>query len=183
MKRSTLLALTLVTLLALNAAPALAGKKKSKNQNQDQQQNDQQKQQQRSFKVNSLLNNQTNWQQVFKKHKHHQDPSPTTPIDPGNGAGGAPVAEPVAEPITPPNRPGFVWVDGHWEREKAPKSPKVVVTPIPPQGGPIVRDHRDGLGSNGGVTVTTTPGDGSAASGPTIRDHRTSGPIVRDHRQ
>jgi hypothetical protein len=191
MKRSTLLTLTLVTLLALTAAPALAGKKSQKNnQNQDQQQSQQSNQQQRRFKVQSLLNGQPNWQQIFKKHKPHQDPSPTTPIDPGNGAGGSPVTEPVVEPVTPPSRPGYVWVNGHWERAKAPKQPTMIVDPIPTQGGPVVRDHRDGIGANGGVTVTTTQG------GPIVRDHRKSttifnptggktwtvAPTVRDHR-
>lgn len=261
MKRSTLLTLTLATLVALNAAPALAGKKSQKNnQNQSQQQDQQSNQQQRRFKVESLLGGQPNWQQVFKKHKKPQKPTPVVPLDPGRGDGRVPV-----EPETPQGRPGFVWVKDHWERARAPKSPNVIVDPIPPQNGPIVRDHRDGLGANGGVTVTTTqggpivrdhrksttifnptggktwtvgptvrdhrtitpppssngqggvtvtsgagpivrdhrtttppplvsgqgggvtvtttPGDGSATSGPTIRDHRTSGPIVRDHRQ
>ena len=179
MKRSTLLTLTLVTLLALNAAPALAGKKSQKNnQNQDQQQGQQSNQQQRRFKVQSLLSGQPNWQQIFKKHKPHQDPKPIEPVK-----------DPVVEPVTPPSRPGYVWVNGHWERAKAPTKPTMVVDPILTQGGPVVRDHRDSTTGNGGVTVTTQ-------GGPNIRDHRKSttifnptggktwtvAPTVRDHR-
>ena len=182
MKRSTLLTLSVVTLVALQAAPALAGKKsRNNNQNQDQQQ-DQQQNQQRKFNVQSLLNGQPDWQGMFKKHKHHQDESPVTPLDPGRGDGRVP----VAEPITPPRRPGFVWVKDHWERAR---TPKLIVDPVTTQDGPVVRDHRDGLGSNGGVTVTTQ-------GGPIVRDHRssatifnpnggkvwTAGTTVRDHR-
>jgi hypothetical protein len=219
MKRSTLLTLSVVTLVALQAAPALAGKKSRKNdqdQQQNQSQNQQQNQSQRKFNVQSLLNGQPDWQGVFKKHKHHDDDdAPNTPLDPGRPDDRVP----VDEPVTPPSRPGYVWVNGHWERERASTKPTVIVDPIqtqstivvrdhrtvkPPfvsggqgQGGvtvtsgngPIIRDHRDSSTSNGGVTVTS-------GAGPTIRDHRdsvtifnptgskvwTAGPTVRDHR-
>jgi hypothetical protein len=188
MKRSTLLTLSVVTLVALQAAPALAGKKsRNNNQNQDQQQ-DQQQNQQRKFNVQSLLNGQPDWQSLIKKHKKHDQP--VTPLDPGRPDDRVP----VAEPVTPPSRPGYVFVDGHWERDRAPKSPKVIVDPVTPQDAPIVRDHRTikppALSNGqGGVTVTS-------GNGPVVRDHRnsttifnptggkvwTAGPTVRDQR-
>lgn len=200
MKRSTLLTAAVVTLVALQAAPALAGKKSRKNnQNQDQQQNqqqDQQQGQQRKFNVQSLLNGQPNWQSLIKKHKKHDQP--VTPLDPGRPDDRVPVEEPVV--VTPPSRPGFVFVDGHWEREKAPKVPTTIVDPastVGTTGTVVVRDHRTqkppfsvgkpplstGQG-HGGVTVTS-------GAGPIIRDHRDGGatvttqggPIIRDHRK
>jgi hypothetical protein len=95
----------------------------------------------------------------FKKHGHKHDDHPR-PIDPGRGDGRVPV-----KPVTPQGPPGFVFVDGHWEREKAPQKPIMIVDPIPGSVGPVLRDHR-------------TTGK------PIVRDHRTtSGPVVRDHRQ
>jgi hypothetical protein len=43
--------------------------------------------------------------------------------------------EPTPEPVVeqPEGRPGYVWVDDHWERERAPVA----------ADGPVVRDHRD----------------------------------------
>jgi hypothetical protein len=91
-----------------------------------------------------------------KSHKHHDDPQP---LDPNRPDDRVPVA-----PVTPQGPPGFVFVNGHWERERAPKTPTMIVDPLPGSVGPIVRDH-------------------GAASQPIVRDHRTtSGPIVRDHR-
>lgn len=99
-------------------------------------------------------------------NKFHK-PKPTPiPIDPGRGDG-----KPVDPPHQPPQGPpGFVWVNGHWERVKAPTGPPVVVRDHrkPTPGNVIVRDHR-----------TPSPG------GVIVRDHRSPSPggvIVRDHR-
>ncbi len=200
MKRSTLLSLTLATLLALNAAPALAGKndKKSKKQNQNQQQNQSQKQLKdlrRPFNLQSPLSNSANVQQTFKKHKKPHDQKP---IDPGRGDGRVPV-----EPVTPQGPPGFVFVDGHWQRAKAQKSPQVI-QPQPTQATVVVRDHRerrpggrpspgqlDPSKAPGGVIVSTPgkfgpqkqqttifnpTGDKTWTVAPTVRDHRTIKP-------
>ena len=110
----------------------------------------------------------------FKKH-HGDQPEPKKdpiPIDPGRGDGRMPVTPlPTTPPVVRDHRDGastrggdFVFVNGHWERVKAPKVVKPT-SPFPP--GTVVRDHR-------------TPGS-PLASGPTIRDHRTA-PVVRDHR-
>jgi hypothetical protein len=135
----------------------------------------------------------------FKKHhdhKHEPKKDPI-PIDPGRGDGRVPVGP--APVTTPPARPGFVWVDGHWEREKAP--PKVA-NPYSP--GVEVRDHRTPAGNASGGTIIRdhrTPSDWAPA-GTTVRDHRTptssnapggtvvvtsplprnDGVIIRDHR-
>jgi hypothetical protein len=113
----------------------------------------------------------------FKNHHgQHQEPKNNPiPIDPGRGDGRVPVnPKPVVPPVvrdhrqeTPPSSGGFVFVNGHWERAKAPT-------------GPIIRDHRTpGANSSGGVTVTNT--NPSNNTGPIIRDHRTA-PVIRDHR-
>jgi len=140
----------------------------------------------------------------FKKHHgHKQEPkSNPIPIDPGKGDGRVPVAPvPTTPPVVPAPRDGFVWVNGHWERAKAPRK---VANPYPAdvtvrdhRTTPVVRDHRTPTGSfpagttvrdhrtntgnaSGGVTVTAV-NPWSAKDAPTIRDHRTT-PIVRDHR-
>jgi len=141
-----------------------------------------------------------NWdgvsQMLSQFHQYHSPkPHPTKqpiPIDPGKGDGRVPV-KPIDPGTgnghtsgnpTPPARDGFVWVNDHWERARAPKS----VTPYP--ADVVVRDHRTPVtNAGGGVVVrdhrTTT---GSTSGGPVIRDHRTTtdwmpaGPTVRDHR-
>lgn len=107
----------------------------------------------------------------FDAFKHHHKPphNMPIPIDPGMGNGRPLPTNPT------PTMPGYVWVNGHWERERAPTP--ILVNP----NGPIVRDHRNpapwGGNASGGVVVTQTP------TGPIVRDHRTqSGPIIRDHR-
>jgi hypothetical protein len=125
---------------------------------------------------------------VQKLHK----PKPI-PIDPGRGDG-KPLDPPHAVPQGPP---GFVWVNGHWERSKAPvpqhpavvvrdhrraKTSQVIVRDHRTTGGVVVRDHRvvtagegrqvqpqDVSSSPGGVTVSDSP----ANQGVVIRDHRT----------
>ena len=104
------------------------------------------------------------WQlrrELFRKiaRKVHK-PKPI-PIDPGRGDGPVPI-----EP-QPQGPPGFVFVDGHWERAKAPAVPSVIVRDHrTPHGTVVVRDHRTPQG-----TVI-------------VRDHRTpQGTVaVRDHR-
>jgi hypothetical protein len=119
------------------------------------------------------------YQKVAQKfHK----PKPI-PIDPGRGDG-KPV-EPAHQP--PQGPPGFIWVNGHWERVKAPVGPTVVVrdhrTVTP--GTVVVRDHRtvapnggwqvrpqDASSSSGGVTVTESPRLPIKVQGVQVRDHR-----------
>jgi hypothetical protein len=75
------------------------------------------------------------------------------PIDPGRGDG-KPV-EPAHQ--SPQGPPGFIWVNGHWERIKA---------PVPQHPAVVVRDHRKAK------TIQVI-----------VRDHRTTGEVViRDHR-
>ena len=119
----------------------------------------------------------------FKK-QHGDRPEPKKnpiPIDPGRGDGRVPVS-PV--PITPPavrdHRDGastqggdFVFVNGHWERVKAPQVVKPK-SPFPP--GTVVRDHRT---PNSPFPAGATVRDHRTTS--VIRDHRTT-PVVRDHR-
>jgi hypothetical protein len=141
-----------------------------------------------------LLGDMSNDSYTFKKSKKHrthnkQDDninntlpvapgSGGVPIDPGRGDGRVPV-----EPATPQGKPGFVWVNGHWERARATSSPTTGGPPPVANGGggvtvtsanskPVIRDHRTGgsppvANGGGGVTVTSTN------SGPVIRDHRT----------
>jgi hypothetical protein len=133
------------------------------------------------------------YQKVTQKfHKPKPKPKPI-PIDPGQGDG-KPVDPPHAVPQGPP---GFVWVNGHWERIKAPvpqhpavvvrdhrkaKTSQVIVRDHRTTGGVVVRDHRvvttgegrqvrsqDVSSSPGGVTVS----DSTAKQGVVIRDHRT----------
>jgi hypothetical protein len=95
------------------------------------------------------------YQKLAKKfHK----PKPI-PIDPGRGDGHVPV-EPA--PQAPQGPPGFIFVNGHWERVKAPADG------TPQTGTVVVRDHRK-----------VVPGT------VVVRDHRTIAPgsvVVRDHR-
>lgn len=223
MKRYTLLSLILcVTLGVVSVAEAKNG---SKN---------------RSFGFQQLMggNSIGNLASKFNKHRDDNDDDdhqPPKPIDPGIGNGG------TSNPM--PTMPGYVWVDDHWEREKAPKSANppqgrpgyiwvgdhwervkapTTVSTMPPMvinpGTVVVRDHRGTSAGSGGVTVSNTPeirdhrkpkpsvvpglgggfpglgGLNQAASGPIVRDHRTSTeshqggtwtpnlPIVRDHR-
>jgi hypothetical protein len=129
------------------------------------------------------------YQKVIQKlHK----PKPI-PIDPGRGDGKP--LDPAQQP--PQGPPGFVWVNGHWERIKAPvpqhpavvvrdhrkaKTSQVIVRDHRTTGGVVVRDHRvvaagegrqvqpqDVSSSPGGVTVSDSP----ANQGVVIRDHRT----------
>jgi hypothetical protein len=99
--------------------------------------------------------------QTFKKH--HKD-KPTRPDD----------RVEVPEPQAPPSRPGYVWVNGHWERAKStpalPTGGNIIVNPIQPSMQ--TRDHRTPHSpgnqrdthpippplavSNGSVTVTVT---------------------------
>jgi hypothetical protein len=116
-------------------------------------------------------------------HKKDKDKKPPVPLDPGRGDGRVPV-----EPTTPPARPGFVWVNDHWERERAPKplgnpngstwtdnyGPNVRdhrTSPPPPMGNfpGAVRDHRSNASMPGGVTVTST-GRPRGNSIPTFQD-------------
>jgi hypothetical protein len=128
------------------------------------------------------------YQKLAKKfHK----PTPI-PIDPGRGDGHAPV-EPAPQP--PQGPPGFIFVNGHWERVKAhaggaPQTGTVVVRDhrtIAP-GTVVVRDHRtvtpgggwqvrsvgpqDISSSPGGVTVTDSPRRPIKAQNVEVRDHR-----------
>jgi hypothetical protein len=146
--------------------------------------------------------------QSKQHHSHKSQPQKKPiPIDPGRGDGRVPVTPP---PVVRDHRDGstsqgggFVFVNGHWERVKAP--PKT--NPYPTgtvvrdhrgesyPGGTIVRDHRTPRptlppativrdhresAASGGTTVTTTK-PWTVNDGPVIRDHRTT-PIVRDHR-
>lgn len=64
------------------------------------------------------------------------------------------------QPKPTETKPGYVWVDDHWERIKAPKAGTTVPPPVQPKGGTTVtnsRDHRK-------PTETTKPD---------VRDHRT----------
>jgi hypothetical protein len=97
------------------------------------------------------------YQKIAKKY---HKPKPI-PIDPGRGDG-KPIEPAPQQP--PQGPPGFVWVNGHWERVKAPTGPTVVVRDHRKPSTVIIRDHR-------------TPG------GVVVRDHRSPGTvIVRDHR-
>jgi hypothetical protein len=90
-----------------------------------------------------------------KLHDKWHKPKPK-PIDPGPG-NGQPLDPPPAIPQGPP---GFVWVNGHWERVKAPHGGEVQAPSV------VVRDHRK-----------------PAPHGVVIRDHRTKDAVVvRDHR-
>jgi hypothetical protein len=149
----------------------------------------------------------------FKKH-HDDKPEPKKdpiPIDPGRGDGRVPVNPvPRTPPVVRDHRDGatssggdFVFVNGHWERVKAPKvarpwtpypagtvvrdhrtEPVIRDHRTPPvvrdhRTTPVIRDHRaDSSQASGGVTVTVTS---EPKAGPVIRDHRTA-PVVRDHR-
>lgn len=129
----------------------------------------------------------------LKKHHDHKPPETTnpTPIDPGRGDDRVPV-----DPVVPQGRPGYVWVNGHWERERAnqPTGPVIV---DPTLVGPVVRDHREPRPANNVPWGTGTPVVRDHRSGapttpwntgtPVVRDHRDgaaggAGPVVRDHR-
>ena len=81
-----------------------------------------------------------------------------------------------SKPVTPQGRPGFAWVDGNWERERAPTPPKIIVDPAPDSVGPVVRDHR--------ATSQSIIRDHRTSTAPIVRDHRTTAvPVVRDDRK
>ncbi|MBX7074423.1 MAG: YXWGXW repeat-containing protein [Pirellulales bacterium] len=129
----------------------------------------------------------------FKKLHDHKPPETTnpTPIDPGRGDDRVPV-----DPVVPQGRPGYVWVNDHWERERAnqPTGPVIV---DPTLVGPVVRDHRTPRPANNVPWGTSAPivrdhrSDAPTTpwntGTPVVRDHRDgaaggAGPVVRDHR-
>jgi hypothetical protein len=149
MKRATKTGLAVVSLLALTAT-ASAGPFGSWNNNGGQPSTDRQYGQRPSK------------QELFQKlTKKFHKPKPI-PIDPGRGDGHTPTNP---QPQPPQGPPGFIFVNGHWERVRAPGAG----TPgVPHNSTVVVRDHR-----------TETPGT------VIVRDHRTESPgtvIVRDHR-
>jgi hypothetical protein len=165
MKRSLLTVAVIVSLFSL-VASASAGQK-NRNRDRDNNNNGQGSQ---SFvqnlgigrKLGGQAGGIANMVSNFTKKNHKHDDKPKPQLDPNRPDDRVPV-EPVA-PVTPQGRPGFVWVGDHWERERAPKTPQMIVNPLPETLSPVVRDHR-----------TTTA--------PIVRDHRTTtAPVVRDHR-
>src|SRR6478735_3706815 len=69
--------------------------------------------------------NQSNsggWGGSKNHHGHHEQPNKNPiPIDPGRGDDRVPVnPTPVVPPVVRDHRDGFVFVNGHWERAKAP---------------------------------------------------------------
>jgi hypothetical protein len=149
MKRAAKTGLALVSLLALTGT-ASAGPFGSGNSSGGQRFTDRQ--------YGQRLSKQELFQKLTKKfHK----PKPI-PIDPGRGDGHTPV-EPQPQP--PQGPPGFIFVNGHWERVRAPGAG----APDAPQNSTVaVRDHRT---ESAGTVI--------------VRDHRTNASgtvIIRDHR-
>src|SRR5262245_27383443 len=119
-----------------------------------------------------------NWQakrefyRKLAKKFHTHEP---IPIDPGRGDGRVPVEPQPVEPQPPQGPPGFIWVNGHWERVRAPQGSTVVVRDhrtVAPHGG-----WQDVSSSPGGVTVTQSPRwpnrRPTVYGGVQVRDHRT----------
>jgi hypothetical protein len=121
--------------------------------------------------------------------KKFHKPEPI-PIDPGRGDGRVPVEPKPVEPQPPQGPPGFIFINGHWERVKAnggaapnaPQSSTIEVRDhrtVVPGGGWQVRPMRpqDVSSSPGGVKVTHSPRwpikDQSVYGGSQVRDHRT----------
>jgi hypothetical protein len=155
MKRSILTAVVVLSVFSLVASASAGQKNRDRDQHNSNNGNFQKYAQNRSLNLQSD-GGISNIVSHFKKKCRKHDDNPK-PLDPGRGDDRVPVA-----PVTPQGPPGFVWVNGHWERERATKTPTMIVDPIRGSAGPIVRDHR-----------TTSP---------TVRDHRTISAIVRDHR-
>ncbi|MEX2112228.1 MAG: hypothetical protein WD845_03535 [Pirellulales bacterium] len=186
MKRSLLFAVVTMSMCVLATSASAGSKKKHDNDETQQSGNQSSHKFSQNFGLSlgrGNLGSISNMVSQFKKHKKDKpDSHETTPLDPGMGDGRVPVDP--AEPVVPQGRPGYVWVDGHWERERAPKVPPltsgngnggVTVTPTGGSGsqvldqGQIIPPLSSG---NGGGGVTVTSGNG----GRVVRDHRKTVP-------
>jgi hypothetical protein len=115
-----------------------------------------------SEKYSQNRNSNLQWKlDLVRKLAHHHKHQEPVQLDPGRPDGRVPTPD-VATPVPPApanGRPGYVWVNGHWEREKANG------TSINTPGGALnatveIRDHR-----TPGTTPAGRPGHGTYGQG------------------
>jgi hypothetical protein len=178
---SNLIVIVAISAVVLSASSAVAGNNKNK-QRKNSQSNSQTFRFGQGGAIFDLI------EKLKKQHKDNdkdKEPQDVPPIDPGKGDG-----KPTT-PTQPPKMPGYVWVNDHWERERAPQGsvskPPIAINPMP--GTIVVRDHRDQPGDTWKPTFNASqaPGGVIVTSGSVVvRDHRTGATngqfVIRDHR-
>jgi hypothetical protein len=175
MKRMSNIGLVLVSLLALTATASAEPEATGPGNNNGDQRS-------ARWQYKNWQSNREFYRRLTKKF-HKPEP---IPIDPGRGDGRVPVEPKSVEPQPPQGPPGFIFVNGHWERVKAnggaaPHSTIEVRDhrTVAPGGGWQVRPMRpqDVSSSPGGVKVANSPRwsikDQSVYGGTQVRDHRT----------
>jgi hypothetical protein len=113
----------------------------------------------------SQHNNHPVWNQNGGHTNHHQEPAQLDPGRPDGRVEVADVAAPVQTP--PPSRPGYVFVNGHWERATA-NSAAMIGTPT--NASVEIRDHRTDQPTNHGARPGTGYYQPTTSDGTTVTD-------------